>query len=111
MENFLFSFSFINSEKKSFAKRYSNVAPIEAANNEIKIPHHLPKTKPANISIGPAKPKSKIHITEKMKKTVVRKTKFSFFFFGIRYLNHNRVPQKFSDNFFFSVIHFFQELL
>ena len=42
------------------------------------IPHHFPKTNPANNKIGVAKPNNKVQITEKMKNEKAKNRKFSF---------------------------------
>ena len=65
---------------KSFAKIYNSVVPTEAATTAIKTPYHFPKTNPENNKIGPAKPKSKYQIIEKIKKSVERSKKLLFLY-------------------------------
>ena len=48
------NFNSIKSLKKRVDRRYNKVAPIVVAIKTNKIPHHLPKTNPANSKIGVA---------------------------------------------------------
>ena len=47
--------------KKRVTKRYNKDAPIVVAVKTSNMPHHLPKTKPANNKIGVSKPSSRVH--------------------------------------------------
>ena len=62
---------------------YNNVAPIVVETSTINIPHHLPKTKPENISRGMAKPRNNTQTTEKIKNITVKNKKLSFLYFKI----------------------------
>ena len=53
-------------------KIYNKVAPIVDDIKTIVIPHHGPKTKPANNNKGIAKPKSNIQAMENAKKIIVK---------------------------------------
>tara|TARA_B100000214_G_scaffold276592_1_gene206497 strand:+ start:72 stop:284 length:213 start_codon:yes stop_codon:yes gene_type:complete len=70
----------MKSEKKSFARRYRRVAPIDVATRETRIPNHLPKTNPANNKIGAAKPNSKTQIILKIKNEIDKKRKLLFLY-------------------------------
>ena len=83
LENFGANFSSIKSLKKRLASKYKSEAPIEVEVKTSSIPHHLPNTKPENINNGIAKPKNKVHTTEKAKNIIVRNKKFSFLYFKI----------------------------
>ena len=83
MENLGANFSSIISRKKNPTNIYNNVAPAVVETSTIVIPHHLPKTKPANIKSGIAKPNSKTQMMQKIKKTNVRNKKFSVLYFKI----------------------------
>ena len=69
LENLGASFSFIASRKKKPTSVYNKTAPIVVDVKTNVIPHHLPKTKPANINNGPTKPKNRTQTTEKIKNT------------------------------------------
>ena len=77
------NFNSIKSLKKRVDRRYNKVAPIVVAIKTNKIPHHLPKTNPANNKSGVAKPNSKIQIIEKIKNDKDKNIKFSFLYFKI----------------------------
>ena len=53
------------------------VAPIVVEVRTIDMPHHLPKTKPANINKGIAKPKNRTHTIQNRKNPIDNRKKFS----------------------------------
>ena len=83
LENLGANFSSTNSLKKTPTRKYKSVAPMVVDVTTKKIPHHLPKTKPANINIGSANPKNNIQTIQKIKNVNVKNKKFSFLYFKI----------------------------
>ena len=66
--------------KNNPANIYNKVAPIVVAVRTIKIPHHWPNTKPANISNGPAKPRDNVQTIQKIKNSNAKIMKFSLLY-------------------------------
>ncbi len=67
-ENLFSKLFFTKSLKKKFAILYSNNAPMLIESKEIENPIHFPKNIPDSNKSGDPKPKSIIHIIEKIKK-------------------------------------------
>ena len=83
LENLGANFCIIKSRKKRLTNKYNSTAPIVVAISEISIPHHFPKTNPAKIKSGLAKPKNNTQIIEKIKKAIDKNKKFSLLYFKI----------------------------
>ena len=80
LKNLGISFSLIKSLKKIPTRKYNSVAPIVVEMRTNEMPHHLPKTKPAKIKRGMAKPKKRTQTMQKKKNATDKNKKFSFLY-------------------------------